>query len=146
MIFRAEPVIDASIRTFVPSMPCLVVNSSPIIHKLFNGSSECNEQPYSGEKCLPSPGIEPKTFCFPCRCYSQEKSLSHPGVILGYTEVILTHPGFILGSYWVPLDHLWSSWCHPWVTLGSSWGYPGVIWVILGLSWIILGDPVVIQG
>ena len=26
--------------------------SSPIVHKLFNGSSECiNQQPYSGEKC-----------------------------------------------------------------------------------------------
>ena len=29
--------------------------SSPIVHELFNGSSEYNEQPYSGEKCLPCP-------------------------------------------------------------------------------------------
>ena len=38
--------------------------SSPIIHELFNDCSCCNEQSYSGEKCLPSPGIEPKTFHF----------------------------------------------------------------------------------
>ena len=42
--------------------------SLPIIHELFNDCSWCNEQSYSGEKCLPSPGIEPKTFRFPCRC------------------------------------------------------------------------------
>ena len=46
--------------------------SSPIVHELFNGSSEYNEQPYSGEKCLPCPGIEPKTFCFPCSCSTIE--------------------------------------------------------------------------
>ena len=42
--------------------------SSPIVHKLYNGSSECNEQPYSGKKCLPCPGIEPETICFLCSC------------------------------------------------------------------------------
>ena len=46
--------------------------SSPIVHELFNGSSEYNEQPYSGEKCVPCPGIEPKTFCFPCSCSTIE--------------------------------------------------------------------------
>ena len=40
--------------------------SSPIVHELFNGSSECNEQPYLGKKCLPYPGIKPETFCFLC--------------------------------------------------------------------------------
>ena len=38
--------------------------SLPIIHDLFNDSSWYHEQ--SGEKGLPSPGIEPKTFRFPC--------------------------------------------------------------------------------
>ena len=47
---------------------CVQVFSSPIIHDLFNDSSWCNEQSYLGEKGLPSPGIEPKTFRFPCRC------------------------------------------------------------------------------
>ena len=46
---------------------CVQVFSSPIIHDLFNDSSWCNEQSYLGEKGLPSPGIEPKTFRFPCR-------------------------------------------------------------------------------
>ena len=36
--------------------------SSRIIHELFNDCSWCNEQSYLGEKCLPSLGIEPKTF------------------------------------------------------------------------------------
>ena len=43
---------------------CVQVFSSPIIHDLFNDSSWCNEQSYLGEKGLPSPGIEPKTFHF----------------------------------------------------------------------------------
>ncbi len=46
---------------------CVEVFSSPIIHNLFNDSSWCNEQSHLGEKVLPSPGIEPKTFRFPCR-------------------------------------------------------------------------------
>ena len=46
--------------------------SSPIVHELFNGSSEYNEQPYSGEKCLPCPRNKPKTFCFPCSCSTTE--------------------------------------------------------------------------
>ncbi len=47
---------------------CVQVFSSPIIHDLFIDSSWCNEQSYLGEKGLPSPGIEPKTFSFLCRC------------------------------------------------------------------------------
>ena len=46
---------------------CVQVFSSLIIHDLFNDFSCCNEQSYLGKKGLPSPGIEPMTFRFPCR-------------------------------------------------------------------------------
>ena len=53
-VFQQKLVMSCA-RVMSQAMMHIQTWSSQIVHELFNGSSEYNEQPYSGEKCLPCP-------------------------------------------------------------------------------------------